>query len=141
MTEPVIHQPFLCAEMIPPELDLVAEVRALNDAGVEIPWSWSLSREPIDVHDHEAVTLTFGVNNDVGMVKWARGMSTFVPADGTNTGWMTYHLAGFHESGVPPYAEVPVETVYAAVAEFLTTWAPPTCVRWKEAASLLSRFE
>lgn len=140
MIEHVLHTEYLDRETMPPGGDLVAEVRALNDAGVEIPWCWKLSREPVEADNQDRVTLTFGVNNDVGVVKWTRGATSHVPTAGTNTEWLTYYLAGFHDFAIPPHAEVPVETVYAAVTEFLSTWQPPTCVQWREAASVLSRF-
>ncbi|EWC63943.1 hypothetical protein UO65_0773 [Actinokineospora spheciospongiae] len=141
MTTPLTHNPFLFFAMIPPGVDLVAQVRELNDAGVEIPWAWSLSRERIDLRNREQGVLTFGVNNTVGVLEWGLSAAAYVPTIGTNDEWSGYYLAGMDETNIPPYAEVPVDTVYAAVAEFLTTGERPTCVQWKEAASLLSQFE
>lgn len=141
MTEPVIHFPFLDFDIIPPGVDLVAEVRTLNEAGVEIPWAWVLSRKPLNRENQPQGALTFGVHNDVGVLEWAVEMDGYVPATGTESTWSDYFLAGLDETSIPPHAEVPVETVYAAVAEFLVTGQRPTCVEWQEAASLLSRFE
>ncbi|MCG8917702.1 Imm1 family immunity protein [Actinokineospora sp. PR83] len=140
MTPPLTHIPFISMDTIPPGADLVAEVRALNEAGVEIPWAWGLTRTPMSPLVEQGM-LTFGVHNEVGILVWEWGMSAAVPSTGTNTEWLSYSLAGLDESGVPPHAEVPVETVYSAVAEFLTTGERPTCVQWKEAASLLSQYE
>ncbi|MCG8918767.1 Imm1 family immunity protein [Actinokineospora sp. PR83] len=61
---------------------------------------------------------------------WAVEMDRCVPTTGTKSTWSDYFLAGLDETSIPPHAEVPVETVYAAVAEFLVTGQRPTCVEW-----------
>ncbi|WP_285506488.1 Imm1 family immunity protein [Actinokineospora sp. NBRC 105648] len=122
-----------------PDSDLVAEVRALNSAGVEIPWMWHLTEEAFDGRSKTQEILTFGINNSVGILRWNDHSGRYVPALGKNTEWLSYYLAGFHESGVPPYAEVPVEIVYSTLTEFLDTRMKPTRVEWREAASPMSQ--
>lgn len=115
-----------------PGVDLVAEVRALNGGGVEIPWMWSLSEKRMDLTSTEQSMLTFGVNGEVGILEWQEGDSSFTPVGGANAERLSYWLAGFHESEVERYTEVPVELVYAAVAEYLRTRSRPGCVEWRE---------
>jgi len=121
---------------LPADVDLVAEVRAFNDAGVEVPWLWGLSAGPKDPLSLDQVTLMFGVDNDSGTLEWLTGTDTFVPADGTNPEWTTHYLGGMYDTPVPPFATVPTDTVYAAVAEFLRTGSRPACVTWMAAAAL-----
>ncbi|WP_170224017.1 Imm1 family immunity protein [Actinokineospora cianjurensis] len=58
---------------------------------------------------------------------------SLVPATGTNDDWQIYHLAGLHDMHLPPHAEVPIETAYQALAEYLVTRERPTCVDWQQA--------
>ncbi|CRK61211.1 hypothetical protein [Alloactinosynnema sp. L-07] len=121
---------------LPDGIGLVGEVRRLNDAGVEIPWLWGLSAGPEDPMSLDQVTLMFGVHNGDGALQWLTGHHTFVPVDGVNPEWSTHYLGGMYDTPMPPFSTVPVATVYAALNEFLQTGSRPTCVAWKEAASL-----
>lgn len=133
MTTPITHSEYLLIGAIPAGVDLVAEVRSLNSAGVEIPWAWNLIGGP-----DEKYMLTYGVNNDVGVLVWDDGEEYHVPTCGTNPDWVIYHLAGMHELRVQPHAQVSVENVYAALAQFLRTGQRPTCVLWQSAPSITS---
>ncbi|MBM7776192.1 hypothetical protein JOD54_006396 [Actinokineospora baliensis] len=138
MTEPqspLIHRGFIAMDEIPAGVDLVEQVRALNAAGVDVPWMWSLSGTRVDLTSTAAPMLTFGVNNTVGILEWQEGTSTFTPAGGANEERLSYWLAGFHETEVERYTEVPVDLVFAAVAEHLQTRERPTCVDWRASTS------
>lgn len=133
---PVLEMSIQHVSDLPEGVDLVAEMRRLNDAGVEIPWLWGLSAGPTDPLSLDQVTLMFGVYNDAGTLQWLTGNDTFVPVDGTNPEWSTHYLGGMYDMPVPPFATVPTGTVYAALAEFLRTGTRPTCVTWQQAAAL-----
>ncbi len=127
--------------MVSSDVDLVAEVRALNTDGVEIPWVWFLAEKPIEPHGlNDPVMLTFGIYNNIGALSWDDGEKSYVPTTGMNSDWRTYYSAGSHDTAIPSYAEVPVKKVYLALAEFLGTRTRPTVVEWQEAASIKSRF-
>uniref|UniRef100_UPI00047552A7 Imm1 family immunity protein n=2 Tax=Actinokineospora enzanensis TaxID=155975 RepID=UPI00047552A7 len=63
-----------------------------------------------------------------------------VPTIGTNSDWVTYHFGGAEETGLPPFSEVPIDTVYQVLTEFIVTRTRPTCVDWREAAPFESQF-
>ncbi|MGQ0838172.1 Imm1 family immunity protein [Actinokineospora sp.] len=113
--------------------DLVSAVRELNAGGVEIPWAWCISAGPTDPLSSDRRTLTIGVNNTVGVLVWSPGRGRQVPQAGANPEWSTYYLAGMYDTSIPPNAEVPPETVYEALAEFLDTRSLPTCIEWQRA--------
>ncbi|MGQ0838195.1 Imm1 family immunity protein [Actinokineospora sp.] len=123
---------------IPEDFDLVTQVQELNAEGVEIPWVWVLSATPLDLLSSVQPTLTFGINNKVGALEWIDGTTRLVPASGTNPEWQIYHLAGMHDTAIPPYAEVPVEVVFEVLAEFLDTQTRPTKIEWQDAAPFSS---
>ncbi|RLK60075.1 Imm1 family immunity protein [Actinokineospora cianjurensis] len=138
---PITHLGFISMDTIPTGTDLVKEVRALNAAGVEIPWMWVLTEERMDFSDEAQPALAFGVHNEVGAVQWQIGGETFLPVGGANPEWVAYWLAGFHESYMRPHTEVTVETALSAVAEFLETRRRPTCVEWRRGESLVEALE
>ncbi|GAA2966950.1 Imm1 family immunity protein [Actinokineospora diospyrosa] len=127
MTDPVLHHGQIVVDQLPPRFDLVAAVRAHHDAGVAIGWMWDLVAHPrADVDEHPA--LTVGVNNGIGILEWNDGQKSHVPATGTHPDWSEYWIAGLHPGDVPPNAHVPLDTAYAAIAEFVVTRTRPTCV-------------
>ncbi|GLZ43313.1 Imm1 family immunity protein [Actinokineospora sp. NBRC 105648] len=134
MTTPITHNGYIAMDAMRPGEDLLAEVRDLNTAGVRIPWAWTLTETVLDPYSRDQAALTFGINNDRGALTWEQGEHAFVPTTGSNTEWLTYHFAGMEETGIPPHGEVPIDTVYTALGEFLRTRVRPTCVEWQEAA-------
>ncbi|MBM7776193.1 hypothetical protein JOD54_006397 [Actinokineospora baliensis] len=140
MTDSVLDRGQIVVDQLPPGFDLVAAVRAHHDAGVAIGWMWDLVSGPLPEVD-ERPALTFGVNDGIGILEWNDGRTSHVPAGGVHPDWSEYWIAGTHPADVPPNAHVPLDTVYAAIAEFVDTRTRPTCVDWVEAAPLLSRFE
>ncbi|GLZ38336.1 Imm1 family immunity protein [Actinokineospora sp. NBRC 105648] len=137
---PVTDRAYIDLESLPAGVDLVREVRSLNEAGVEVPWMWVITEQAFDIHSKTQVMFVVGVNNAVGVLHWDAARRGDVPKTGTNPEWIGYFLAGSHESPVPPHAEVPIDLVYQALAEFLTTRTRPTCVQWQEAAHPMSQF-
>ncbi|HVK21298.1 MAG TPA: Imm1 family immunity protein [Actinokineospora sp.] len=119
---------------IPAGTDLTALIRGLNASGVEVPWAWSVSTGPTDPMSHDRKTLTVGIDNSVGILIWATGSTRHVPTTGTDDEWQTYCLGGLYDIAVPPHAEVPLDTVFEALSEFLDTKALPTCVTWQPVA-------
>ncbi|GAA3024344.1 Imm1 family immunity protein [Actinokineospora globicatena] len=145
MTEeqlPITGAGFISMDAIPPGVDLVREVRAINDAGVEIPWMWVLTEARVEfTAGEDQPVLTFGVYNEVGAVRWDEGEDEYLPVGGSNSEWVAYWLAGSHESYMQPHTEVPVETALRAVAEFLETRRRPTCVEWRKGESWVEALE
>ncbi|MGX7825497.1 Imm1 family immunity protein [Actinokineospora sp. 24-640] len=134
----ILENAFLHVDELPDDLDLVAEVKALNDQGVEIPWLWAIATGSTAPRSPDQKALGFGINNTIGALDWAEGDTRLVPRDGTNTEWTVYHLAGMHDAPIPPHAEVPADTVYAVLAEFLRTRSRPTCIEWTDSADITS---
>lgn len=122
----------ICAGDIPADVDLIRRLRTLNVGRLRTPWMWSLMACP--VRQLGPVGLGVGVNGATGVLRWTTpdGRS-LVPEDGMNTEPVLYRLAGIRESYMPVGSEVPIETVYAAVAEFLRTHRLPRCIRWRPA--------
>ncbi|MGQ0841169.1 Imm1 family immunity protein [Actinokineospora sp.] len=123
---------------IPADMDLVAAIRHVNAQGVRKPWVWVISAGPDDPFYPAGVSLSVGVHNQVGSLNWVTNSASLVPVRGTNTEWVVYHLAGMHDTPIPPHAEVPVDTVFEVLAEFLDTRVRPTKIEWQEAAPLSS---
>ncbi|GLW92729.1 hypothetical protein [Actinokineospora globicatena] len=97
MTEPITHSGFIAVAGLSEGVDLVAEVRALNDAGVEVPWLWNLAvRWADDPHSLDQEILVFGVHNDRGFLSWQCGMTAHVPVNGRNSEWSSAYLGGMH---------------------------------------------
>ncbi|MBM7771163.1 hypothetical protein JOD54_001367 [Actinokineospora baliensis] len=118
-------------------VDLVAELRALNSRGLSVPWMWVVSAERVRFGGGStSPRLAVGVFNDVGALQWHEGRDTFVPIGGGNPHWRAYWLAGAHESQMRPGTEVPVDTAFLAVEEFLRTLTRPTCVEWEKGLPL-----
>ncbi|WP_139190984.1 hypothetical protein [Actinokineospora iranica] len=78
----------------------------------------------VDPFSRDEESITVGVHDEVGVLIWTTQDADYVPADGVNREWLSYFLAGSHETAVPPYAEVAVEIAYAALDEFLRGAAP-----------------
>ncbi|RLK61705.1 immunity protein Imm1 of predicted polymorphic toxin system [Actinokineospora cianjurensis] len=102
-------------------------------------WDLVASRPPASVDEQPA--LTVGVKDGIGILEWNDGQVAYVPAGGTGADWTEYWIAGLHPADVPPNAHVPLDTVYAAIVEFVSVRTRPACVDWVEAATLLARFE
>jgi hypothetical protein len=117
---------------IPTDVDLIRRLRTLNVGRLRTPWMWSLVANP--ARQHGPVGLGVGVNGATGVLRWITpGGRCLVPEDGMNTEPVLYRLAGIRESYMPVGSEVPIETVYAVVAEFLRTHRLPQCIRWRPA--------
>ncbi|GLW89767.1 hypothetical protein Aglo03_05830 [Actinokineospora globicatena] len=117
-------------------MDVVAEVRALNSAGVDVPWLWEFTRTRQSSPNDEQPILTAGVNNSVGVLEWRQGQDVWVPASGANPDWTDYAAAGLHPYAVRPHTEVPVDAVYAAIMEFITTGDRPAGIEWRGGISI-----
>ncbi|WP_033400451.1 Imm1 family immunity protein, partial [Actinokineospora enzanensis] len=117
----VLHRGFLVLAALPEGCDLVAEVRALYTSHVTIPWSWSITADPLDIGSETQPSLLLGVHQDRGALAWEVGWNTWVPTIGTNSDWVTYHFGGAEETGLPPFSEVPIDTVYQVLTEFIVT--------------------
>ncbi|MDQ3576696.1 MAG: Imm1 family immunity protein [Actinomycetota bacterium] len=127
-------------DLLPPGTDLVGAVRHLNDDPISFPWAWTIRAGDTDpLVDGPAILA--GVHGDVGALIWLGRNDDFVPVDGLNADWMTYHLGGLHDTPIPPKGEVPIETVYRALTEFIETRDRPTCVEWEVAAPVESMYQ
>ncbi|MDQ3404447.1 MAG: Imm1 family immunity protein [Actinomycetota bacterium] len=127
-------------DRIPAGVDFVEAVRQLNEGGISIPWAWVLLAGELDPLV-DGPTLSVGVHGRFGALVWAGEVDDFVSVDGLNADWATYHLGGLHDTPIPPKGEVPIETVYRALTEFIETRDRPTCVEWEVAASVESMYQ
>ncbi|MGX7828129.1 Imm1 family immunity protein [Actinokineospora sp. 24-640] len=130
----ILDSGFLRIDTLPSGTDLVAELRAVQAEGSEVPCLWSLASGPTDDLRHPAPTLDVGFDPGTGRgaLVWSEPGVVKVPVDGLNAEWKTYHLGGTHDTRLPAGAEVGLETMYAALAEFLNTRTQPATVRWVE---------
>ncbi|MBK1786041.1 Imm1 family immunity protein [Prauserella cavernicola] len=74
--------------------------------------------------------LIVGVRGDRGCLLWGTAEASFRPADGLNTDHVPYFTWQGHDFEQDPGVETPVERVYQAVREYVTTGQRPTCVQW-----------
>lgn len=103
-----------------------------SGAGTDGGFVWAFEREP---GEGNAPELHAGVRGPMGALEWIEGNAVFIPVDGLNTDWVSYVTWFWHDRSVEPGAEVPIERVYAAVAEFARTGRRPACITWKPAPS------
>jgi Immunity protein Imm1 len=109
---------------------LVASLREANvyrsknpDAG--LVWIFMNGEDP------DAETLFVGVRDEVGSLVWCHGQDGFLPENGLNADWAGYWTWFGHDTPMDPGSEVPIEQVYAALTEFVTTRQRPTCIAWR----------
>lgn len=106
--------------------DLTRVLTSVNDQrGSSSGRVWFLVTEP----DVEAPCLVVGVRGELGALEWI-GDERFVPANGVNSEWATYYTVHLHDNSMPPRAELPLATVFAAAEEYVRTGQRPTCVEW-----------
>jgi hypothetical protein len=80
------------------------------------------------------VSLVTGVAGDVGVLAWCGadavdGMD--LSSGGSNAGPVDYWMGGLYPQPFPAGCEVPIEQVFTAVREFVTTGSKPPSVRWQ----------
>ncbi|GAA3031699.1 Imm1 family immunity protein [Actinokineospora globicatena] len=132
---PVLDRGWIAVDDLPRGVDLLAEVKRLNDAGVEVMWVWNLAQHWAGEDDPDGEerqeSLTFGVFNDRGLLTWRAGFRLWAPSSGLNAEWEDGRLAGMHDVAVPPRAVVPIEVVYSVLAEFLSSGQRPNSIEWE----------
>jgi hypothetical protein len=110
-------------------VDLAAAVRAVNEQ-TGVPASWMVSTGE-STEWGAVVDFQFAVDKSEGALLWHEDRGGHVPADGTGDEEREYWMPGNTNTlWLPPRSVVPVETVYAAVAEYQRTRQRPTCVTW-----------
>jgi Immunity protein Imm1 len=136
VTDDILDHAFIAVEQIPDSVDLVAAVRKLNSEELAVPWMWCLDVGGMELTDPNGHSLGVGVRGEIGALHWATNTGpSLVPAGGRNEEHVMYRMGGLHESYMPPHTEIPVDKVYEALSEFLTTRQLPTCIEWVPATS------
>jgi Immunity protein Imm1 len=131
VTDDILDYEFLAVEQIPDGFDFVAAVRELNSQELVAPWMRALNFGGLEMTDPNAHSFGVGIRGEIGALHWAANPRlSLVPAGGINEGHVMYRMGGLHESYMPPGSEVPVDKVYEALSEYLTTHQLPTCVEW-----------
>ncbi len=128
--------------------DLVGELRVLNSRhGSASPRLWQLVVE-FDENDHwgsgPAIWLEAGIAGPRGALIWVEHGRTFIPAVGRyrlrdDRDWLSYLDWSGTPCGVRGAASIPVEQVFAAVREVVSTRRRPTVVGLTEVDT--DRFE
>ncbi|MGQ0839233.1 Imm1 family immunity protein [Actinokineospora sp.] len=136
--ENVLDNAFLHVDNLPDNIGLVKLFRQFTTRNIEMPCLWIVSAGPDDPLSPDAVSLSFGINRQLGALHWLTNTTSMVPADGTNSEWVRYHLGGLHDSYLPPHAELDIEAAFDVLTEFLTTRTRPTGIEWRPAASTRS---
>jgi hypothetical protein len=108
------------------DVDLVGLIRLENEQAAGSRLCWALFTDQ--------VSLVVGVGGDRGVLGWCGpdapgGME--VSSGETDDGEADYLLGGLYPQPFPPACEIPIEHVYAAIAEFLRTADRPASVRWR----------
>jgi Immunity protein Imm1 len=132
MTAKILLQGSILVQDIPADVDLVAAIRELNEVDPGFPWMWSIDYDTLGITDPDGISFGVGVRGEIGALHWAtnRGDS-LVPLYGLNDEPVHYQLAGLHDSPMPVGSELPIDQVYEALSEFLTTRQLPTCLEWQ----------
>jgi hypothetical protein len=103
---------------------VLAALRAANvDSVGGLVWHFQLDGD-------SSPTLAVGVRGEIGALVWYEAGDELVPAAGTNGDWVEYWTWFGHDAPMPPRSEVPVELVYAALAELVRTRERPKIVDW-----------
>ncbi|RBM15242.1 hypothetical protein DI005_28380 [Prauserella sp. PE36] len=74
--------------------------------------------------------LVVGIRGDRGCLSWAEPSELQLPVNGLNVEPVEYFTWDGHQYDQDPGSEVPIETMHAAVREYVTTRQRPTCVQW-----------
>jgi hypothetical protein len=133
------HGYYVDLRQLSTDVDLAGELRTFNRAkGPDKTPVWSLVVEEDDSPDWgtwPSIWLDAGTAGSSGALQWTDRDGVFIPAGGVGLlsrpdEWLPY----FDWSGVPcgvhVALEVPIEQVFAAVAELVVTRRRPGCVEW-----------
>ncbi|HEX3792447.1 MAG TPA: Imm1 family immunity protein [Pseudonocardiaceae bacterium] len=121
---------------LPAGADLVGELRAWNaHHGAEISCMWLLAvtfAEDAVWGRGPASWLNAGTAGPTGALQWVDPGGVFIPVDGLGrpAEWLPYFNWAGTECGVHVALRVPIEQVFAAVAEVSRTRRRPRCVEW-----------
>ncbi|SEP53720.1 MULTISPECIES: Imm1 family immunity protein [Amycolatopsis] len=74
--------------------------------------------------------LRVGVRGAVGSLVWSTPRESFVPTVGMNEDLASYRDIKGYEAPRPPRSEVPINLVYATVAEYYASHRQPVTVQW-----------
>lgn len=132
---------YLDLTQLPADVDVPGELRKLNARhGTAMPCLWSLVVE-FDEDDTwgrwPSVWLEAGFAGPRGVLIWADRSGKSIPASGKHRlrdehDWLPYFDWSGTECGVRGAASVPVEQVFAAVREVVSTRRRPTVVEMVE---------
>jgi len=125
---------------LPTDADVVSALRALNDEhGADLPRLWQLTVEH-DVDPHwgghgPAVFLNAGTAGPTGALRWVDRSGEFIPAVGSRRLFSHEQRVPYFDwsgtaCGVHVALQVPIDSVFAAVAELLASRRRPTCLQW-----------
>ncbi|MBK1784454.1 Imm1 family immunity protein [Prauserella cavernicola] len=119
-------------EDVPDATQFVAHVREFAAQDRDAAHFWVIAAGPTDVRHDDHVELEFGVSNEpgIGALTFGQRDDQYVPAIGTNDEEVSYQLAGLHPSYLPAKAEVPLDDMLAALAQFIRTHQRPTSIEW-----------
>jgi hypothetical protein len=120
--------------LLPEELDstddLAGLVREVNER-TGVAACWTISTGELNSWDMLVPRLEFAVDKSAGALVWFENPGTYLPVGGTGEEEVEYWMPGnMNTLWLPPHSVVPVDTVYAAVAEYQRTRERPTCVEW-----------
>lgn len=124
---------------LPSDADVVAELRALNnERGTEKPTLWQLVVEEDDDPiwgNGPAVWLDAGMAGPVGALRWVDRGGAFIPAEGQlllrgTPKWLPYCDWSGEACQVHIAMRVPIERVFAAVAEVVASGRRPRSEAW-----------
>ncbi|HEX3779965.1 MAG TPA: Imm1 family immunity protein [Pseudonocardiaceae bacterium] len=126
---------------LPIDADVTGELHMINDQQSARPpcmWQFVVASEDNDDWGRGPVTwLDAGIAGTGGVLRWVELGHTFIPASGAerllhDDDWLPYLDWSGTPCSVRGAAEVPIEQVFAAVAEVDATHHRPTCVDWIE---------
>jgi hypothetical protein len=120
-------------EVLDSGVDLAAALREVNErTGVAACWSITTGEF---TEWGPVAALTFAIDKSEGALAWQEDHDAYRPASGAGDEEREYWMPGdMNTLWLEPHTVVPVETVYAAVAEYQRTRQRPRCVAWVRTA-------
>ena len=104
---------------------LRAENEKLEDPDIRGGRFWRLT-----VGSDAREDLRVGVRGAVGSLVWSTPQESYVPTVGINEDFANYRDVKGYEAPRPPRSEVPINLVFATIAEYYASRRQPVTVQW-----------
>ncbi|MFB9926286.1 hypothetical protein ACFORO_42695 [Amycolatopsis halotolerans] len=128
----ILNTPVVEVGSLPADTDLVSELRRFNGRDHDQAHGWIIQTEVIGDDEVTFPSLIVALHGSKAAIYYVNGGILRVPATGEGDGLPWVHVG--KEAAKPkrtlPGSEVPPETVYQAIGEFLREPEPPASLKW-----------